>query len=106
MGDLTQQIYDKGGRVIQVTGPFGRESKQDYDRAGNIVATYQKLAIIIMILHGTAMTPDHGLPKALYWLRPRTLAQAFFARCCFSTMIMWTVWRQRQPIPIRRMIRC
>ncbi|MEK3795064.1 restriction endonuclease fold toxin [Paenibacillus sp. FSL R7-0204] len=42
MGDLTQQIYDKGGRVIQVTGPFGRESKQDYDRAGNVITTYQK----------------------------------------------------------------
>ncbi|WP_233182425.1 RHS repeat-associated core domain-containing protein [Paenibacillus sonchi] len=43
-GDLTKQVYDKSGRLIQVIGPFGRESKQDYDRAGNIVASYQKIS--------------------------------------------------------------
>ncbi|OMF86246.1 hypothetical protein BK146_27790 [Paenibacillus sp. FSL R7-0333] len=40
----TEQIFDKAGRLIAVKGPFGRESKNDYDRSGNVVASYQKVS--------------------------------------------------------------
>lgn len=42
--DRTEQSFDKAGRLIQVKGPFGRESKNDYDRSGNVIASYQKVS--------------------------------------------------------------
>ncbi|WP_173138072.1 RHS repeat-associated core domain-containing protein [Paenibacillus tritici] len=39
-----EQIFDKAGRLIVIKGPFGRESKSDYDRSGNVIASYQKVS--------------------------------------------------------------
>ncbi|MFC6652410.1 hypothetical protein ACFQD3_27525 [Paenibacillus rhizoplanae] len=82
MGDLTQQIYDKGGRVIQVTGPFGRESKQDYDRAGNIVATYQKISDNNYDITRNSYDSRSRLTKSAVLVKTADIS-AGFARCCF-----------------------
>nr|WP_275984165.1 RHS repeat-associated core domain-containing protein [Paenibacillus hamazuiensis] len=42
-GDKTDYIYDKAGRLTRISGPFGRETIQEYDRAGNMIAKLQKV---------------------------------------------------------------
>ena len=42
-GDKVQYAYDKAGRLIRVSGPFGRETTYEYDRAGNRITEKQKV---------------------------------------------------------------
>ncbi|WP_378127228.1 RHS repeat-associated core domain-containing protein [Cohnella boryungensis] len=43
-GDKVQQVYDKAGRLVRVSGPFGREKNYEYDRAGNQITEKQKVS--------------------------------------------------------------
>jgi RHS repeat-associated protein len=42
-GDKTTYTYDKAGRLILTSGPLGRETQLDYDRAGNAVTKKRKV---------------------------------------------------------------
>ncbi|QJD85852.1 RHS repeat protein [Cohnella herbarum] len=43
-GDKVQNVYDKTGRLIRNSGPFGREKDYEYDRAGNRITEKQKVS--------------------------------------------------------------
>lgn len=42
--DRVELTFDKAGRLVKVAGPNGRETTQEYDRAGNLIAKLQKVA--------------------------------------------------------------
>lgn len=43
-GDLTEQVYDLAGRVMNINGPAGKQTFMEYDRAGNLTAKKELIA--------------------------------------------------------------
>lgn len=42
-GNLVEYKYDKAGHLLQSNGPFGRETINQYDKAGNVITKKQKI---------------------------------------------------------------
>lgn len=43
-GNKVEYIYDKAGRLIQVLGPKGRETVNEYDKKGNLITIKKKIS--------------------------------------------------------------
>ena len=44
IGNLVQYVYDKNGRTLSISGPFGHETISQYDKKGNLITQKQKIS--------------------------------------------------------------